>query len=784
MLKYSIILTLAAAFIAACQPVVVPESYNFPNTSEIVGLASPINLQPGKTDVVVADFFPETEIVDSITSQYLTVELTANKETVSFTETEALPVLSEVLFWAKGSSYSILAKKSPKQLVEFTFDAKGESYWKIKIKGEMNSWNAKAGELIETNGIWKISFMVSPGKYQYLYMIDGKESLDPNNAVKVSNGAGGFNSLLVVGTETTKPFITTQSYLNNEIVLGTSQDSLTWFVYWENHRINAEIDFDNKISVSIPEHAKTIKRSHIRVWAFNANGVTNDLLIPLENGQALTDVSKLERTDKQNYIMYNLMVDRFANADTTNDRPLNIPTVHPRADYHGGDIKGITAKIKDGYFQKLGINTVWMSPIVKNPEGAFGKWPDPETQFSAYHGYWPISFTEIDDRMGTAAELKELIELAHKNDLNVILDYVANHIHNEHPMYTEHPDWFTELYLPDGSLNTERWDEYRLTTWFDVFLPTIDLEKQEVYEPLTDSAVYWFENYDIDGFRHDATKHIPEVFWRTLTRKLRTRIMKPQNRTLYQIGETYGSPELISSYVNSGQLDGQFDFNVFDAAVNAFALDETNFDMLDMRINQSLTTYGYHNLMGNISGNQDRARFMSYADGSVSFSEDSKKAGWTREITVQNNQAYNKLAMLNAWNMTIPGVPIIFYGDEYGMFGGNDPDNRKMMRFDNLNDHEEKLRTEVTELVNLRKNHMSLLYGDFKTIYNQNQVFAFTRNYFGETALVIFNKTDKPVMLTSSDIQTSVKLGSQYWSADYEINTKVPANSYTISFFK
>ena len=63
--------------------------------------------------------------------------------------------------------------------------------------------------------------------------------------------------------------------------------------------------------------------------------------------------------------------------------------------------------------------------------------------------------------------------MAHQNNMNVLLDIVANHVHEEHPVYKAHPDWATELYLPDGSLNTERWDEYRLTTWFDVFLPTL-----------------------------------------------------------------------------------------------------------------------------------------------------------------------------------------------------------------------------------------------------------------------------------------------------------------------
>ncbi|HAN77964.1 MAG TPA: alpha-amlyase, partial [Bacteroidales bacterium] len=189
-----------------------------------------------------------------------------------------------------------------------------------------------------------------------------------------------------------------------------------------------------------------------------------------------------------------------------------------------------TEKIKDGYFKQLGINTIWMSPVAKNPEGAFGKYPNPETAFSGYHGYWPISSTLIDDRMGTSDELKELIEVAHKNGINVLLDYVAHHVHQDHPAVKMHPDWYTNLYLPDSTLNVMIWDEQRLTTWFDVFLPTFNFQKPEVVEAMTDSAVYWFANYQLDGFRHDATKHVPNEYWRSLTYKLRSQIMQPQNR--------------------------------------------------------------------------------------------------------------------------------------------------------------------------------------------------------------------------------------------------------------
>lgn len=182
-----------------------------------------------------------------------------------------------------------------------------------------------------------------------------------------------------------------------------------------------------------------------------------------------------------------------------------------------------------------------MSPITQNPEGAYGFWKDPKTKFSGYHGYWPVSSSKVDYRYGTSQELKDLIEEAHKRNINVILDYVANHVHEEHPLYKQHQEWATELYLPDGSLNTERWDDHRLTTWFDTFLPTLNLENPEVYEPMTDSALFWIKEYNLDGFRHDATKHIPEIFWRTLTYKLKKDVMFPKTSPFIRWGKRMGA---------------------------------------------------------------------------------------------------------------------------------------------------------------------------------------------------------------------------------------------------
>lgn len=169
----------------------------------------------------------------------------------------------------------------------------------------------------------------------------------------------------------------------------------------------------------------------------------------------------------------------------------------------------------------------------------------------------------------------------------------------------------------------------------------------------------------------------------------------PQQRIIYQIGESFGSRELIGSYLGSGLLNAQFDFNIYFDARSAFAIDDVSFEMMENSLQTTFDYYGYHHTMGNISGNHDLPRFISYAGKGLQWDEDEKEAGWSRNIEVVDTIGYYKLKMLRTFNATIPGIPITYYGDEIGMPGAGDPDNRRMMRFDSLSAHELDVRNTV-----------------------------------------------------------------------------------------
>ena len=550
--------------------------------------------------------------------------------------------------------------------------------------------------------------------------------------------------------------LVTKSFTDSTITISVlnEYEHLQFRVFWQDTHATEYVSYgqyEPEAVITIEKAWRESKgRTFIRVYAFGDGKQLNDLLIPLENGKVVSNPQNLTRHDDHAQVLYSLMIDRFHNGNKKNDWKMNSPEVLDIVDYQGGDIAGITKKIQDGFFNDLGITTIWISPITQNPMDAWGYYPFKNgnkydntktyTKFSGYHGYWPIYATEVEKRFTTEEELHEMLAVAHEHGLNVILDYVANHMHLNSPTLQEHPDWHTDSILPDGRRNFELWDEARLTTWFDVHIPTLDLERPEVCSPMTDSALIWLEKFAFDGFRHDACKHIPLNYWRELGAKMKQRY---PNRHIWMIGETYGDPQLIGSYVKSGMLNSQFDFNIYHTAIDVFGKPNQSLKRINQTILESLHAYGAHHTMGNISGNHDKCRFISLAGGAVSWNENDKAAGWEREIGVtadgdaeKEEAAYKAAMLLEVVNLTIPGVPCIYQGDEYAEVGANDPDNRHMMKFDGLTERQQQFRNEVQALVQMRRNSLPLIYGEYVPVTVTDNKLVFDRIYMGEKVRV------------------------------------------------
>lgn len=742
------LILIAFVMLVACND---EKRITFPLPSQTKSFLHPVMLQEDSTILELQDYFlhPEKIVRITLDKSLSSKMIMGNKVVLNYTG-EPVPSMSVMRIWYEDTAYSVILRKSIKVEKIIKFEAKGQDVHHVSIAGDFNSWNASINQLRRVGDVWETTLKLLPGKFAYQLVVNGNWILDPANPDTLSNNMGGVNSVMKVGEvdNPKAPNLFVNSSEGNSIIVKYENQPDSIFVLWENFQIVSKlIDIDTvkkEIRFPIPENTKDIARSHMRVFSYNEFGVSNDLLIPLNFNKVVSDISELNRKDYEASSLYFILVDRFNNGDKSIDQPVNDPEVLSKANYYGGDIKGILDKVKDGYFTKLGINTLWISPIVQNPEIAYYEFPEPHRKFSGYHGYWPINSSQIDHRFGDDKVFQELVDEAHKRNINVLIDYVSNHVHEDNPIIKAHPDWKTQLDLPDGTKNIRIWDAQRLTTWFDTFIPSLDYSKPEVVDTMTSLAVDWVTKYNLDGFRHDATKHVPEVFWRTLTKKLKEQVIYPKNERLYQIGETFGSRELIGSYIGSGMLDAQFDFNLYFDARAAFAKDDESLTKLEHSLKETFVYYGNHHLMGNVSGNHDIPRFISYAGEALRFDEDDKEAGWRRDIKVENPVGYEKLKMLFAFTFTIPGVPVVFYGDEIGMPGAGDPDNRRMMIFDNskLNQNEISVRDMVTKLSNFRKNSLALNYGDYKTLLITDKQWVFARKYLNETVIVVMNKNN------------------------------------------
>ncbi|VAX24121.1 Neopullulanase [hydrothermal vent metagenome] len=633
-----------------------------------------------------------------------------------------------------------------------------KEYKKLTLFGSFNGWNRTEIPLTDENhdGIFETEVALVPGTYQYKFYGDGIEIVDPENPNKVPNGFGDFNSVITIEEDTTnKVFLHQLSY---EM---TSAEAVYSFYYQTNRRDvsitnedlialldNQKIDLgmisaaENIIKIILPLSDLENKRT-LRV-AVTKNGKNSNMQhLILYDGIPANNRSGFDWHDG---IIYSLMIDRFYDGDSSLNKKIIHDSLSDKANYMGGDLQGIISKLNEGYFDSLGVNTIWISPVYDNPNIAFREYPKPHRWFSGYHGYWPISSTRVEEKFGTLDDVKQIVKIAHEHNIKILLDFVSNHVHIDHPYYKEHRDWFGSLYLPDGRKNIRFYDEFRLTTWFEPYLPSFDyLGSKEALDTMISNAVWWLNITNADGFRHDAVKHVPNKFWRGLTRKLKREIEIPQNKPIYQVGETFGSYSLISSYVNNGQLSGQFNFNLYDTALPTFIKSDASFSSLDKEMHKTFSVYGELHLMSNIMDSHDKNRFMAYADGDLDVSEWSAiEKGWNDPPQVDDPKNYKKLILYMAYMNSIPGIPVIYYGSEFGMTGASDPDNRRMMRFNNqLSKYEKETKQEVSRIINLRKENTALRYGDFYTITADKDIYAYIRSDMNERVLVILNKNNE-----------------------------------------
>ncbi|MFP2930862.1 alpha-amylase family glycosyl hydrolase [Pyxidicoccus sp. 3LG] len=449
-------------------------------------------------------------------------------------------------------------------------------------------------------------------------------------------------------------------------------------------------------------------------------------------------------------LMYFAFTDRFLNARSENDRPT--PDVDPIANYQGGDFAGITAKIEDGYFDAMGVRTLWISPVDQNPEGRFigtgGKY------YSGYHGYWPSQPRTTQHRFGSIDELRALTTAAHKRGIRVIADLVLNHVHQEHPYWVQYQadGWFnTSASCVCGSQDCD-WEEKRLTCKFTNYLPDFNWRSSDMVDQFISDTLWWLEAADFDGFRMDAVKHMDQVAGRTLRGRLKD-ITAMTGTEFYLVGETFVGADgrsQIARYISPRELDGQFDFPLYWPVREAFA-DGQGLERVDAAVRANEVYYRPGTINSPFLGNHDVARFMSQAAKQLEGAGGDPFSNSRPPATVTDASAFEKAKYAFTFVLTQPGVPLVYYGDEIGMPGAGDPDNRRMMRFGTaVQPMEQELLEVVQTLGRTRLAHPALQTGARRTLRVEKDLYIFQRDLpDGQGAVVAINRSDvaRPVVV-------------------------------------
>jgi len=451
--------------------------------------------------------------------------------------------------------------------------------------------------------------------------------------------------------------------------------------------------------------------------------------------------------DWRDAVMYFVMIDRFANGDPSNDAPVG--GVDEAGNYQGGDFVGLTQKIEEGYFTDLGINTLWITSPLDNADnanpGADGH------SYSGYHGYWPKDLERAEDKLGTEAELKAMIDAAHARGIQVLIDYVMNHVHAHSPVYAQHPDWF---WPNDNGFGGNcvcgsgcNWDNDRLRCWFDPFLPDFDFRNGDARRWSVENAIAWAKRLGVDGFRLDAVKHLETVWLTDVRARIDAEVAWDQ--PFYMVGETFdGNRDLIKSYVDPRtMLDGQFDFPLRGSILSTILRrDGAMTDLADF-LNSNDGYYGEGSVMSTFIGNHDVPRPVHLAEDTPLFGawDGGKERAWVNRPSLPANRApFERLAVAYTLLFGLPGIPMIYYGDEYGMPGAGDPDNRRFMQWSGHTEHQTWLRDRIAALAKARHAHPALRRGTRRPLGASTEVLVFEMTAPGDTVYVVLNRSDAP----------------------------------------
>lgn len=462
---------------------------------------------------------------------------------------------------------------------------------------------------------------------------------------------------------------------------------------------------------------------------------------PLSNGDRLSGFTSSD-------VVYLLMPDRFANGDTGNDDPAISKGLYDRSNphaYHGGDLQGVIDHLQ--YLKELGVSAIWMTPIYDN-SNHWGEYAG--NKVADYDGYGIVDYYGVDEHFGTLALLQKLVHQAHALGIKVVQDQVENHVGPHHPwvLNPPTPTWFHGSLANHLNENWQFWsiadpaasNELRrivIDGWFGGSLPDMDQEDPEVSRYQIQNTLWWLGEGGFDAIRQDTWPYVARDFWHEWMAAI-----KRQFPTVNVVGEVLDGDPATVSFFQGGQtragidtlVDALFDYPVYFKLRDAFGSGKSLEEIPKMIGHDYL--YPNAPLLWTFIGDHDEPRLMN----SPGVTLDSLKLAYTCVFTIR-------------------GVPLLYYGDEIAMKGGEDPDNRRDFPGgwpgDPVNAFTRAGRTpeqntvfeHVKKLAHLRASMPVLSRGSTLNLVLQDQQWAYARRLGNDTAIVVLNNDSKPAAL-------------------------------------
>lgn len=452
-------------------------------------------------------------------------------------------------------------------------------------------------------------------------------------------------------------------------------------------------------------------------------------------------------------VVYFMMTDRFFDGNESNNTASGADTYGDNPGlYHGGDFAGITAKLD--YLQDLGVNTIWITPIVENIKGvAVTDEGSKDVPYNAaYHGYWASDFTKLNPTLGTTGEFETMISEAHKRGMRIMVDIVVNHA--GYGTKSTFADMLRDKSVSEGDIKS--WQSG---------LPDFATENADVRAKLVEWQTAWMKDYGVDYFRVDTVKHVDSTTWAAL--KNSTTEVNPSFK---MIGEYFGAGYASNgSSLGTGQMDADLDFDFNDQATSFVSGNISSVEKFLSARNSALNnTY----MTGQFLSSHDEDGFKAALMNGKKYTEDEATSAALVAATLQ---------------LTAKGIPVIYYGEEVGLSGLNNypyQTNRYDMDFskatkDNVTYQHYK------NLLSIRNAYTDVFARGSRTVVASSDEEGYdvvSRSYGGTTLYVGMNINDTakevkvPVNANAGDTVKNLYDGKTYTvSSDKTVTVSIPA---------